>query len=90
MEELHILCFISNLKSSAEGHDDIILIKLWCPTILPYIAYIKNFSLTTNIFIDIWKIANVISFPKIKTSKLYKDLRSISILPALKAFGKLH
>lgn len=73
------------IKSNAQGYDglNIKMLLFCCPFILPYVTHIINTCLQQSIFPDIWKQALVKPIPKINNPEDFKDLRPISILPAL-------
>lgn len=83
--ELEVLDALLSIKSDAIGADGISLrmIRLCCPYILRFITHLINFSIETNSFPSEWKTAHVIPLPKVKNPNELKDLRPISILPAL-------
>jgi hypothetical protein len=80
-----ILKIITAIKTNASGHDDITMemIRLTLNVTLPVITHIINSSIALNIFPKAWKIARVKPIPKSNKTENYKDLRPISILPAL-------
>ena len=77
---------ISNLNTKkATGHDGISakLVKLAKPVILPHLTSLINISLTTSVFPDSLKLAQVIPLHK-KNSTLDKsNYRPVSILPTI-------
>lgn len=85
VSEDDIKIILYNIKTNATGYDglNIKMLLFSCPLILPYITHIINTCLTENIFPDCWKQALVIPMPKCSDPKEFKDLRPISILPAM-------
>lgn len=80
-----ILTIIKSISSNAAGSDGlpISVIKVCCPHILPFICHIVNCCLAEGVFPNTWKTAMVTPIPKSSNITAYKDLRPISILPAL-------
>jgi len=76
---------INQIRSNAAGHDRITIemIKMCCPTILPYLTHIINCCLLDGSFPSSWKTAIVRPIAKIKNPVELKDLRPISVLPTL-------
>lgn len=76
---------IMSIKSNAEGQDEITIqmLKLTLPISLPTITAIINKSLKTSVFPTCWKTAIVCPIAKIPKPCSFKDLRPISIIPAL-------
>jgi len=81
-----IIGAINSIKSKAMGIDQIPIdfIKLCLPALLPVLDHLFNYSLQNSIFPSIWKLANIISVPKIKVPKESKDYRPVSILCILR------
>lgn len=77
--------FVNSLKSNAVGSDNISIkvVKLLFPVFGRYLLHLFNTILTTSIFPDTWKMANVVPIPKKKNPTEFKDIRPISKLPAL-------
>lgn len=89
---LEIFNAIMSITSNAIGFDLISLkfIKLFLPSLLPYITHIFNFILTSSKFPSVWKVSKIIPIPKKSLPKSVNDLRPISILSSLsKAFEKI-
>lgn len=83
---------ISGIKSNALGHDgiNIMMLKLCCPYIIPYVTHIINICITESVFPLCWKHAIIRPLPKVTSPVEFKDLRPISLLPALsKVFEKI-
>ena len=59
------------------------MIQLSCPFLLPYITHIINFCFEHSVFPKQWKEGRVTPIPKIDSPKEIKDLRPITVLPAL-------
>lgn len=76
---------LRNLKSNAEGCDNITLKMLFLtlPNSIQAITSLVNTSINTCTFPDIWKMAKVVPLPKKNNPVELKDLRPISILPCL-------
>lgn len=76
---------IYNSKSSSAGSDGLSsqMIKLCCPTVLPYITHIINSCLIESTVPDCWKFAIVKPIPKNSKPLSFNDLRPVSILPFL-------
>lgn len=76
---------LSTITSNSVGADNISInmIKMCCPFIIKYLLHIINCCLEIGYFPDDWKIAHVIPLPKINSPSDLKDLRPISILPAV-------
>lgn len=83
--EEQVLKSIQSIKTNAKGHDGISMemIRLTLKTTLPIIAHMVNSSIEHGIFPEDWKIAKVRPIPKSNKTEDLKDLRPISILPAL-------
>lgn len=80
-----ILKIITSITSKAVGQDGLGR-DLFIPILnqlLPLIAHIINFSLSSGCFPSIWKKANVVPIPKKSVTSEPKDFRPISILPFL-------
>jgi hypothetical protein len=58
-------------------------IKLFLPLILPLLAQLFNFILTSSTFPLVWKISNIISILNVNSPTERTDYRLISFLPAL-------
>lgn len=83
---------IAQIKSKSCGHDNvnISMIKMCCPTILPFVTHIINFCICESVFPECWKLAVVRPLPKISNPLHMKDLRPISLLPVVsKVFEKI-
>lgn len=59
------------------------MLLLCCPYVLKFITHIINCSIETSTFPSLWKLAYVTPLPKVSSPVEFKDLRPISILPAL-------
>ena len=76
---------VTSLKSNSKGSDGISAkqLKLVLQFALPALTHIINFSLTTGIFPEAWKLAYVRPLPKSAQCVTTCDYRPISILPTL-------
>ncbi|KAG5893378.1 hypothetical protein JTB14_024497 [Gonioctena quinquepunctata] len=83
VNEETVIDYINDIGSKAFGNDglNIIIIRLYCPLIVPIIVHIMNECLLKGYSPTDWKFAKVIPLPKISSPKDYSDLRQISILP---------
>jgi hypothetical protein len=82
-EEISTALF--SIKSKAVGTDGIsINMLMYChPFILPVITHLVNYCIETRTFPDAWKTSYVLPIPKVSSPSEQKDLRPVSILPAL-------
>lgn len=83
---------IISIKSKAGGYDgmDGKMVRAMLPYVLPILTHIFNKSLTTGVFPNEWKSANVVPLQKINSPSSCNDYRPISLLPTLsKALEKL-
>lgn len=80
-----IQSIINNISTNSVGSDGICIsfIKLCCPHLLPVITHIINSCIIDNTFPSCWKEAIVIPIAKVREPTEFKDLRPVSILPAL-------
>lgn len=87
-----VLKILNKITSNAEGSDmlSIRFIKLCCPYILPLITHLINFCIENGVFPSIWKEAIVYPLPKSREPVEFKDLRPISVLPALSKILEKH
>lgn len=85
ISENQVFDIIHKMKSNSTGCDDITanMLKLSCPTILPYVAHVVNFCISNSVFPSQWKISRILPLPKKKQPSGFKDLRPISILSAM-------
>lgn len=85
VDESHIIKILNKSKSNSAGSDDLstFMIKLCCPVLIPVILHIINTCLLESVFPQAWKIAKIKPLPKVSSPSGFKDLRPISILPAL-------
>lgn len=85
LNDIEILNIINSISSDSLGYDkiNITMVKYCCPHILPFVTHIINYCLENNVFPEIWKTSYVIPLPKTDIPTQLKDLRPISILPAL-------
>lgn len=54
-----------------------------CPFMVPFLPHIKSECISYSYFLQIWKKALIRPLPKVTNPKEFKDMRLISILPAL-------
>lgn len=80
-----IMEIIKKMQTNATSHDQINaeMIKLTLPETAEIITEIVNRSIATNTYPEVWKRALVRPIPKSNSLEELKDLRPISILPAL-------
>lgn len=71
------------IKSKAVGADQISsrMLFLCCPYIIKYITHLINYAIEVNTFPNNWKVAFVVSLPKVKHPTQLSELRPVSILP---------
>lgn len=76
---------ILSITSNAVGTDDISrkMILPLIDVVLPYITHIFNFSLSSKVFPNSWKLATVVPLPKNNKPSSFSHYRPISILPFL-------
>jgi len=76
---------MNEIKSGAVGIDGISIhmIKSVSPYALEAMTHLINVSLSTGVFPTNWKTSIVHPLPKVSTPTTVKDLRPISILPAM-------
>lgn len=76
---------LNSIKSFATGSDHISLtmLHLIFPHLSDHITHIINTVLSSNIFPDAWKKANVLPLAKVSNPENFGQLRPISILPTL-------
>jgi hypothetical protein len=76
---------LGKITSNATGLDGILLvfIKLLLPLILPVLAELFNYILTSSTFPLVWKNSSVVPIPKVHSPTEKSDYRPISILPVL-------
>lgn len=74
-----------SIKSGAVGYDGVsrAMILPVLQFLLPVIAHVINFSLSTGVFPSVWRKALVTPIPKIASPCELKEYRPISILPFL-------
>lgn len=80
-----ITSIIMSLKSNAEGCDNIsaLMLKYCLPTISLHITHVINCCLEVGYFPTSWKRSLVKPLPKVNNPQEHKDLRPITIIPAL-------
>lgn len=85
VDEMIVLTHLTAIKSKATGSDGVQLefLKLCCPFLLPYLTHLINFCIEHSAFPLDWKHANITPLPKTDLPVNFKDLRPISVLPAL-------
>lgn len=83
--ESEILSILRGIKSNSTGIDGITakMIVLCCPTILPFLCHVVNYSIEHSVFPDVWKCALVTPINKTSNPRQLSHLRPISILPLL-------
>lgn len=76
---------IDGIKSTSTGQDGlgIQMIRMCCPYILPFLTNIINSCIIECKFPSKWKHASIIPLPKTSHPEELKDLRPISVLPAM-------
>lgn len=76
---------LNSIKSNAVGCDDIPIkfIIMIFPVFGKFFLHLINTCLTSSCFPELWKTAIVKPIPKIKNPLDFKDIRPISILPAI-------
>lgn len=80
-----VMKHLLSIKSNAVGADEIglNLLQLITPYALPYLTHIINSCIETNYYPRLWKLAVVLPLPKSNSVSEFRDLRPISILPAI-------
>ena len=83
VKEDEILKIITNFKDSAAGWDDLkpSIVKHVKKYIQYPLAYISNLSLSTGVFPDSLKLANVVPIYKSKDHMEFSNYRPVSVLP---------
>lgn len=83
--EEQVLKIINKVDTNASGHDCITMdmIRMTLSVTLFIITTIVNKSINQQVFPEAWKLARVKPLPKSTAVDTYKDLRPISVLPAL-------
>ena len=61
-----------------------------CSYILPFITHMVNVCISDSVFPDLWKHAVVSPIPKVNAPTDFRDLRPISILPAMSKLIERH
>ncbi len=87
-----IINAIHSIKSNALGVDllPVKFIIKCLPLLYPVIDHIFNYCLLNGVFPNVWKKANILPIPKIKSPSVPKDYRPVSILCVLaKALEKV-
>lgn len=87
-----IITSVNSIKSKATGADllPVLFISLCLPALLPVLDHLFNYCLQNSVFPSMWKCANIIPIPKIKTPLEPKDFRPVSLLCVLgKALEKI-
>lgn len=85
VEKKHVIKYLNSIKSNSVGSDLVSLkmFQLVSFYLVDHITFILNFALSTSIFPDAWKQANVLPLAKISNPTEMGHLRPISILPML-------
>ncbi|XP_063377522.1 uncharacterized protein LOC134664707 [Cydia fagiglandana] len=85
IDEKELLKIMGTIKTNAEGTDaiSIDMLKLTMPRTIPVLLHIINTCLLEGCFPTGWKEAVVTPLPKKDQVNDYRDLRPISILPAM-------
>lgn len=85
LSETDILLSLGKLKTNAYGVDGINahMLKICVPLLMDYILHVFNFCIERSTFPDSWKSSLIRPLPKTSSPEDFKDLRPISLLPAL-------
>ena len=80
-----VLKLLSGISTNAQGIDglNIKMISYCIPYCIHALTHIINFSISANVFPDLWKKAYIRPIPKISSPSVLKDYRPISLLPTV-------